>query len=103
MIRKLALLAVLFTLVGCTAKTTSEEWKQYARGSYLHGVADGKAEALCPPTVAVGSNSRCDRARLDAAAIKEVAPQVDYTLTNNRPERQRHLMRYIELGSGAAK
>lgn len=107
MIRRLFLVVVSLLLVsGCFAsKTSSDEWKQYARGSYLQGVADGKAEVLCVPSDrrSVALEQKCNEAAREAAAIKEVAPNADYELTNNKPERQRTLMRYIELGSRNAK
>jgi hypothetical protein len=111
---------------GCASKTSVDEWKQYARGAYLQGMAVGKADITCRllplqagaavqtvpsgqpiPTavvgVAPGAAEYCHQARADAAALAEVSRQVDYDLTNNQAERQKTLMRYLELGGKAAQ
>ena len=110
MLRKVLLLTLAFVLVGCASKTTPDEWKQYARGAYLQGVADGKAAEKCKPVVYQNSimiapqvAPACEQAKVDAASIKEVSAQADYELTNSKKERQRSLMRYIELGGKAAQ
>lgn len=139
MLRRFALLTVALALVaGCASKTTTEEWRQYARGAYLQGVAVGKADISCRPVViqaqsqpgqvvygptipfgqvvpygqaiptatvgvAPGTQEYCNQAKADAAAITEVSKQADYDLTNNKPERQRTLNRYIELGGKVAQ
>lgn len=114
--RILTLIAVLALVAGCASKTTPEEWKQYARGAYLQGVADGKSAVKCQPVaVAVPGKgqyivaipepvaSACEQAKVDAAALSEVSKQADYDLTNNKKERSRSLMRYNELGGKAAQ
>jgi len=103
--RVLILTAMLALLAGCAGKTTPDQWKQYARGAYLHGKADGRASVFCVPgeirTHAM--QAKCSEVAAEAAAIQEAAPAVDYDLTNNRKERERSLFRYLELGSRNAK
>jgi hypothetical protein len=110
--RILVLMAVLALVAGCASKTTPDEWRQYARGAYLQGVADGKADVKCRPviyqntiTIAPAVAPACEQAKVDASALTEVSKQADYDLTNNKKpvERQRSLMRYIELGGKAAQ
>lgn len=111
--RLLSLLVVAVLAVACsTAKpATTADLKDYARGAYLQGVADGRSQVRCQPQV-IGATimippavaSDCDKARQDAAALQEAAREADYKVTNPTPplERQRALMRYIELGGRAS-
>jgi hypothetical protein len=108
--RRLLCLTMLLALAGCASKTTPEEWKQYARGAYLQGVADGKAAEKCKPVVVQNTimiaphvAPACEQAKVDAASITEVSRQADYELTNNKKERSQTLFRYLELGGKAAK
>lgn len=110
--RSLVLCAGLALLAGCASNpkpiaATALDHDQYARGAYLQGVADGRASVKCQPVV-VGNTIMiappvapdCDKARQDAAATAEAARVADYSVKNAVPplERQRALMRYIELG-----
>jgi len=109
--RALTLVAVLALalLAGCSSAkpATLLDMKDYARGAYLQGVADGRSSVKCQPTV-IGATimippavaSDCDKARQDAASIQEAARAADFAISNNLPpdQRQRALMRYMELG-----
>lgn len=108
--KRFLVLVALLALAGCASSTTPDEWRQYARGAYLQGVADGKAAVRCQPVVYQGAVTvapvyvnACEQARVDGAAIGEASKQADYDLTNSKKERQRSLMRYIELGGKAAQ
>jgi len=108
--RLVPILAVLI-LAGCggVPKVELQDAKDYARGAYLQGYADGKAEVRCQPVVvqntimiAPAVAPACDRARQDAAALREVSREADEALTKNTPDRKNTLMRYRELGGRAA-